>query len=62
MHPIDNYVRLYSVLTNGETELEIQYSRFDCGVDPGTHIFGQDGYGNLYIDGKPARVDIRIER
>lgn len=48
-----------SVLTNGETELEITCSRYYCHVDPGRHIYGQDGLGNMYIDGKPAHVEIR---
>ncbi len=56
-----NYKQYYSVLTNGETTLEIHGSRHGCGVDPGCHVFGQDGFGNLFIDGKPAHIEIRIK-
>lgn len=59
MHYFEKFVRFHSVLTNGETELEIIASKNDCGVNPGSHIFGQDGLGNMYIDGKPAHVEIR---
>lgn len=54
-----DYRYYYSVLTNGETTLEIYPSRYFATVDPGAHIFGQDGFGNLYIDGKLAHVEIR---
>lgn len=54
--------QLYSVLTNGETEFEIHGSCHSCGIDPGNHIFGQDGAGNMYIDGILAHVEIRERR
>ena len=50
----------YSVLTNGETELEIYCGRFGGYIDPGEHVFGQDGFGNSYIDGKPAQIEVRV--
>jgi len=58
MHFI-TFQQFYSVFTNGEVELEIKCSKNSCGVDPGRHVFGQDGYGNMFIDGKPARVEMR---
>ena len=54
-----NFKSCYSVLTNGITELEIYGSRHDCSIDPGNHIFAQDGYGNMYIDGIKAHIEIR---
>ena len=58
----ENFLHLkqyHSVLTNGDIELEIYGSRYGCGVNPKEHIFGQDGYVNIYIDGKPANIEIR---
>ena len=54
-----NFKEFYSVLTNGEVEFEIKCSKYSCGIDPGKHVFGQDGYGNYFIDGKPAHVEMR---
>lgn len=51
--------QFYSVLTNGETGIKIRCGRYDCMVNPDNHIFGQDGNGNMYIDGKLAHVGIR---
>ena len=53
------YKEYYSVLTNGVTEFEFFANRYGCGVDPGTHIVGQDGFGNTYIDGVKAHVEVR---
>ena len=61
MEPI-NRVCYKSVLTNGIVDLDIMCSRFDCGVNPGTHIVSQDGFGNYYIDGILARIEIRAEK
>ncbi len=46
-------------LTNGETSFEVQGSRYSCGIDPKGHVFGQDGFGNMFIDNKPAWLEIR---
>ena len=62
MNYFENMKRYYSVLTNGVTELEIICSRYNCGINPGSHIFAQDGFGNMYIDGLLAHIEIREEK
>jgi len=61
MPPI--FDKYYSVLTNGEIEIEIEGP---CGRDrsAGIHIpdgvvFGQDNRGNYYLNGIPARIEMR---
>lgn len=55
----------YSVLTNGEIELRIKFSKNGCGVDPGDlpdgAIIGHDNCGNIYINGKIAKIEFRKE-
>ena len=62
MNYFRNTKRYYSVLTNGVTELEIICSRYNCGINPGSHIIAQDGLGHIYIDGLPAHIEIREEK
>lgn len=57
----ENAKQFYSVLTNGITEFEIHGSRHECSIDPASHVFGQDGFGNLYIDGLPAHIEVRCK-
>lgn len=59
MHPVESYHEYYTVITNGEVEFEIKCSKYSCGIDPGDHIFGQDGNGHYFIDGKPAHIEMR---
>lgn len=56
----NHITKIYSVLTNGETDLPLTPIRYGSGVNPGNHVYGQDGYGNHYIDGKPAHIEVRI--
>lgn len=52
-----------SYLTNGEIDLEIVGNRNGCGVDlPDGVIFSQDNCGNMWLNNKPAHIEIREER
>jgi hypothetical protein len=49
-HPI-----YYSVLTNGEIDLEIQCHRNGCFIDPLPGVmYSIDSNGQQYLNGKPA--------
>ena len=54
MHPIDQIWK--SVLTNGETVIELKFSKYGAGFDiPEGHILSQDSNGNMWLDGKPLK-------
>ena len=56
----------YPVLTNGEIEFRLnvlsgKWSGGTFGNIPDGVILGQDNCGNLYLNGKPAKVEHRTE-
>ena len=52
------YPKIIAILTNGVTEIKIRGFRYSCGIDPEDHTFIQDGYGNMFLDGLPAHVEL----
>ena len=56
----------YSVLTNGEIEVKLAFSKYSVGIDvndlPDGVVFGQDNRGKYYLNGKPAHIEMRIAK
>lgn len=55
------YVRLRSVLTNGMNKIEIQVSRYSCGITPPPGMTFSVLNGRYYINGKEAWVAIEAD-
>lgn len=52
-----------SYLTNGEIDIEIVGDRYNCGIYlPDGIIFSQDNCGNMWLNNKPAHIEMREER
>lgn len=49
-----------TVLTNGVVALKMHANKYDFSVELGDHILAQDKYGNYYIDGILANIEVRV--
>ena len=53
------FMRIYSVLTNGQDEIEVECSKYSCGITPPPGMTVSILNGNYYINGKLAWVETR---
>lgn len=51
--------RYASFITNGKDSIEVQCSRFSCGIDPPVGMRFELLNGQYYINGKRAWLEIR---
>lgn len=54
-----NWKRYASFITNGVDSVEVQCSRFSCGIDPPPGMRFELMDGQYYINGKRAWLEIR---
>lgn len=62
MNYFGDHKRLYSVLTSGYVSIEIECGRYGCYVTPSSgHTVAYDAFGNVYVNGLPAHIEVRAE-
>ena len=54
-----NWKRYASFITNGTDSIEVQCSRFSCGIDPPVGMRFELLNGQYFINGKRAWLEIR---
>ena len=54
-----NWKRYASFITNGIDSIEVQCSRFSCGIDPAPGMRFELMDGQYFINGKRAWLEIR---